>query len=60
MTNSTMIALMGRMAAYTGQTLTWDQATSNKDILGPTAYAWNDDVPEEHVAIPGKFKKPSA
>ncbi len=26
MTNSTMMAILGRMAAYTGQTLTWDQA----------------------------------
>jgi hypothetical protein len=53
MCNSTMIAVMGRMAAYTGQTLTWEQCTSSSERLGPTEYAWSD-APEQSVAIPGK------
>ena len=53
MCNSTAIALMGRMAGYTGQTVTWDQVMNSTERLGPTEYAWGD-VPTEVVAIPGK------
>ncbi|MEM8678590.1 MAG: Gfo/Idh/MocA family oxidoreductase, partial [Planctomycetota bacterium] len=53
MCNSTMIAIMGRMATYTGQTLTWDECLASEQVLGPTEYAWGD-VAEAAVAIPGK------
>jgi myo-inositol 2-dehydrogenase/D-chiro-inositol 1-dehydrogenase len=53
MCNSTAIALMGRMAGYTGQTITWDQVMNSTERLGPQEYAWGD-VPAEVVAIPGK------
>ncbi len=53
MLNSTMISIMGRMAAYTGRTLTWDEATSSQEKLGPDSYTWGD-APEPVVAIPGK------
>lgn len=52
MVNSTRIALMGRMAAYSGKTLTWDEAINSSERLGPTTYDWSD-VPEPTVAIPG-------
>jgi predicted dehydrogenase len=52
MVNSTRIALMGRMAAYTGKTLTWDEAVASPERLGPQEYGWTD-VPESPVAIPG-------
>lgn len=52
MCNSTMIGIMGRMAAYTGKTLTWDECLESQERLGPTEYAWTD-VPEPEVAIPG-------
>lgn len=52
MTNSTLIAIMGRMCSYTGKELTWDQVLSSQERLGPTTYAWSD-VPEGSVAIPG-------
>ncbi len=52
MCNSTMIAIMGRMATYTGQLLSWDQVTASQERLGPANYAWND-VEEPPVAIPG-------
>lgn len=55
MCNSTMIALMGRMAAYTGKTLTWDECLASTEQLGPTEYAWAD-APESVVAIPGRTK----
>ncbi len=52
MCNSTMLAIMGRMAAYSGKTLTWDECYNNEERLGPAEYAWTD-VPEPPVAIPG-------
>jgi hypothetical protein len=56
MANSTMLAIMGRMCTYTGQTLTWDECFHSEETLGPSEYAWTDDVPESIVAIPGKRK----
>ncbi len=52
MCNSTMIAIMGRMCTYTGQTLTWGQASNSQERLGPTEYKFGD-MPEPVVAIPG-------
>jgi myo-inositol 2-dehydrogenase/D-chiro-inositol 1-dehydrogenase len=56
MANSTMIAIMGRMCTYTGQTLTWDQCFNSQEHLGPELYAWTDEVPPSDVAIPGRTK----
>jgi len=56
MANSTMLAIMGRMCTYTGQTLSWDECFNSQERLGPKEYAWTDDVPECKVAIPGKTK----
>lgn len=56
MCNSTMLAIMGRMCTYTGQTLKWDQCFNNDERLGPTEYAWNDNVPPTVVAVPGRTK----
>lgn len=53
MINSSMMAIMGRQAAYTGKTLTWDDAVANPERLGPTEYAWGD-APEPVVALPGE------
>ena len=50
-----MLAIMGRMAGYTGKTLTWDDCFNSNERLGPTDYAWSD-VPEPPVAIPGRTK----
>ena len=35
MASSTMLAIMGRMAAYTGQEVTWDMALNSKEQLVP-------------------------
>ena len=56
MANSTMLAVMGRMCTYTGQALTWDKCFNSQERLGPSEYAWNDNVPAVEVAIPGKTK----
>lgn len=53
MSNSTMIALMGRMAAYAGKTLTWDECFNSEERIGPAEYTWSD-IPEPAVAVPGK------
>ena len=56
MANSSMLAVMGRMCTYTGETLTWDKCLNSEERLGPSDYAWNDNVPEVHVAVPGRTK----
>ncbi len=55
MSKSTLLAIMGRMAAYTGQQITWEQALNSKEDLSPKAYAPGpNEVPGP--AIPGKTK----
>jgi len=55
MINSTMMAIMGRMAAYTGQQLTWEKALESKEDLMPAKLEWGRiAVPE--VAMPGRTK----
>ncbi len=53
MSHSTMLAIMGRMAAYTGQEITWEQAMNSKDKLGPQNYSWDVEYPVTEVAKPG-------
>ncbi len=53
MANSTMMAIMSRMSAYTGQSLTWDQAINSKEDLSPSAYTWDAQPPKSAVAVPG-------
>jgi predicted dehydrogenase len=55
MTNSTMLAIMGRMATYTGQVITWDMAWKSKENLAPERYEFGSlAVPP--VAKPGETK----
>lgn len=52
MSYSTMMAIMGRMACYTGQEVSWERAMASTEKLGPERYEWGDvKIPE--VAIPG-------
>jgi len=60
---STMTAIMGRMATYTGKKITWDQAINSKEMLVPNNLTWNSTPPtlpdgngKYLVAIPGKTK----
>ena len=55
MVKSTLMAIMGRMAAYTGKTITWDQALNSKQALAPTEFAWGD-APVRPVPRPGATK----
>ncbi len=56
MTHSTLAALMGRMAAYTGQEITWDMAMNSQENLAPPVIAWDAPVPTPPLAMPGKTK----
>ena len=55
MAHSTMAAILGRMSAYTGQRLDWDQALASEESLTPLEWAFGDglDCP---IALPGKTK----
>jgi len=57
---STMTAIMGRMASYSGQMLSWDEALNAKVRLAPMTYAMDAQPPviadssgRYPVAIPG-------
>lgn len=53
---STMTAILGRMAAYTGRNLSWDWAmNASKLDLTPKEWAFGD-YPLAPVAVPGKTK----
>ena len=54
--HSVLMAIAGRMAAYSGQTLPWDQALNSKENLQPDKIAFDVKPPEPVVAIPGKYK----
>jgi predicted dehydrogenase len=56
MAKSTLLAIMGRMAAYTGQRITWQMALDSKQDLSPSAYAWDAQPPEAHLAVPGQTR----
>jgi myo-inositol 2-dehydrogenase/D-chiro-inositol 1-dehydrogenase len=56
MCKSTLMALLGRMAAYTGQRISWEQALTSKEVLMPERLAWDDAPPKSAVAIPGITK----
>jgi predicted dehydrogenase len=52
---STLTAIMGRMSAYTGKEVSWDQAINSKLDLAPDVYGFTD-LPIRPVAIPGMTK----
>ena len=57
MTRSNLVALAGRMAGYTGQTITLEQALASEEELFPENLSWDTryDIP---IAVPGitRFK----
>lgn len=55
MWKSTLMAIMGRMSAYTGKRITWEQALASQRRLGPAKYEWGS-VETDQVAIPGVTK----
>jgi predicted dehydrogenase len=55
MAYSTLLAIMGRMATYTGQKITWEQALNSKEDLTPDKYEWGQ-IAAPAIAIPGVTK----
>jgi predicted dehydrogenase len=54
---SSLTAVMGRMAAYTGKTVTWDQAlNSQEDTFPKEKLSWDMALPVPEVAVPGRTK----
>lgn len=53
MTTSTLLAIMGRMAAYTGQQITWEQALNSQEVLFPDKLDWAGTVSVPPMARPG-------
>jgi len=53
---STLTAIMGRMSAYTGQEVTWEQALNSKLDLVPDKVSWEMSLPVPPVAVPGVTK----
>jgi myo-inositol 2-dehydrogenase / D-chiro-inositol 1-dehydrogenase len=54
--HSTLTAIMGRMAAYTGQEITWEQALNSKEALVPANLAWDMTLNVPPLPMPGITK----
>ncbi|MCE5345364.1 MAG: Gfo/Idh/MocA family oxidoreductase [Bacteroidales bacterium] len=50
--NSTLITIMGRMSAYTGKDVTWEEVMNSDLYLGPKTYAFGPVVPAIPETIP--------
>jgi predicted dehydrogenase len=50
---STLTAIMGRMAAYTGKAVTWEKAKASTLDLSPKGYEFGP-LPTPEVAMPGR------
>ncbi len=63
MTTSTMLAVAGRMAAYSGDVISWEQAMNSDLSLAPSRYAFDAEPPVKPdeagrypIAMPGATK----
>ncbi|QDU64314.1 Inositol 2-dehydrogenase [Planctomycetes bacterium Pan216] len=53
MAKSTMQAILGRMASYTGKRITWDQAMNSKEEYALPRYDWKITPETRPIAVPG-------
>jgi len=60
---STMTAILGRMATYSGQVVKWDEAMKSETDLSPKRYSWDAEAPVKPgadglyaCAMPGRTK----
>jgi myo-inositol 2-dehydrogenase / D-chiro-inositol 1-dehydrogenase len=58
-TESTMTAILGRMATYSGEKITWDEGVNSKVQLMPTQdkLTWDAKLETDPVPLPGKGRK---
>lgn len=54
MSQSTLLAIMGRMAAYTGKTVTWEEALNSTESLAPEPLDWESPLAVPPVSMPGR------
>lgn len=55
MCQSTIAAIMGRMAAYTGKEVTWEHMMKSEESLAPQqALSWDMELPVAPMASPGR------
>lgn len=52
---SSLMAIMGRMASYTGKSVAWEEALHSTEDLTPASYEFGP-MPVPPVAMPGKTK----
>jgi predicted dehydrogenase len=55
MTKSTLMGIMGRMATYTGEEITWERALNSQEDLSPKHHAFGPN-PVPPPAVPGVTK----
>ena len=53
MSKTTLLAIMGRTASYTGQVVTWEQVVNSKEDFTLSKYEWGP-FPDPSVAMPGE------
>jgi myo-inositol 2-dehydrogenase/D-chiro-inositol 1-dehydrogenase len=49
---SSLMAIMGRMATYTGQEITWEMALNSQEDLTPAKFEWGP-IATPAIAVPG-------
>ena len=52
---SSLMGILGREAAYSGQRITWDEIAASKQDLSPAKYAFGDNKVMS-APVPGKYK----
>lgn len=55
MANSTMLGILAREAAHSGQRVTWDELWNAKQDLAPETLKMTDSFPTQIVPTPGKY-----
>ncbi|HZU37543.1 MAG TPA: Gfo/Idh/MocA family oxidoreductase [Gemmataceae bacterium] len=53
---STLTAILGRLSAYTGKKVTWEQALNSQYNTMPESLAWDMVLQTPPVALPGKTR----
>lgn len=56
MTTSTLLGIMGRLAAYTGQQVTWEQALNSQERWVPEKIEWDGKLEVPPMPLPGQYK----
>lgn len=58
MVTSTLMAIWGRLSAYSGRTLSYEEVIHSKEVLGPSVedYHWEMKIDELPIPRPGHYK----